>query len=416
MSANSDTTPQARSALGNDRRGGVGEDRAAADFDSQNSEWPFTGIKSEGLTDSLNLYSSFSSQQTSLNDTSISLKEDTAVTQDRRRIRDVLYPSFVQHTFRSRAGLSNLQLSHDAPVSICALDIATSHLWRCMPGHARRYVHLAAPNGPALWGDDNDAVVAMYKKLDYQEYHVAVLEEPSREEYKFFADLKRRPWVIWPLWIEDKWGSDYVTVIWYSENTPTAPALYDQLISYSIIDPRRSQESDHKGRHRPIASRIERIQNHLHEFWDQAGFNLTTAECKEVLCSPMPFNEATSGERCFAVVKDLIDQVIDWYTSGMKFCKVGTITNLKRWVNPFQQRIEMTGINAWTLMASLEYNARISVEAISPDTVTEIAADGIKKYVRPYDLASPVDEPPLAALDYFLPPNEICATTLFDTV
>ncbi|KAI0810112.1 hypothetical protein GGR55DRAFT_689281 [Xylaria sp. FL0064] len=323
MSANSDTTPQALSTLGNDRRGG-----------------------------------------------------------DRRRIRDVLYPSFVQHTFRARAGLSNLQLSHDAPVPLCALDIATSHLWRSMPGHARRYMHLAAPNGPALWGDDNDAIVAMYKKLDYQEYHVAVLEEPSREE-----------------------SNDYVTVIWYSENSPTAPALYDQLISYSTIDPRRSQESDDKGRHRPIASRIERIQNRLHEFWDQVGFNLTTAECKEVLCSPMPFNEATSGERCFAVVKDLIDQVIDWYISGMKFCKVGTITNLKRWVNPFQQRIEMTGINAWTLMASLEYNARISVEAISPDTVTEVAVDGIKKHVRPYDLAGPFDEPPLAASDYFLPPT-----------
>ncbi|KAI3340094.1 hypothetical protein F4824DRAFT_487573 [Ustulina deusta] len=325
------------------------------------------------------------------------------VPQDKRRKRDVPYPSFVQHTFRSRSGLSNLQLSRDAPVSMCALDIAISHIWKCMPAQARRYLHLVPPNGSALWGDDKEAVAAMYKGMDDRQYHVPVLEDPSRKEYKLFVDLKRRPWIIWPLWVEDQWGSGFVTVIWYSENTPETQALYNRLVFYSIIDPCRSRELGNNNRHKLIRGRMERIRTRLLEFWSKAGFDTTEAEYEEILCSPMPFNEATSGERCFAVVKALVNQIIDWFTSGMKFRKVGTITNMQRWVNPFQQRVEMTGINAWILMAALDYNARISVEAILPNTITEVAADGVKKYVHPYDLAGPFDEPPLAAPDYFLP-------------
>ncbi|KAI1424950.1 hypothetical protein F5Y12DRAFT_750014 [Xylaria sp. FL1777] len=332
------------------------------------------------------------------------------VPQDKRRKRDVPYPSYVQHAFRSRSGLSNLQLSRDAPISLCALDISISHIWKCMPGLARRYVHIAAPNGPALWGDNSEAVVAMYKRMDDKHYHVPVLGAPKKKEYKLYADLKKRPWIIWPLWVEDKWGSDFVTVIWYSENTPKAQALYNRVVSYSIIDPRRSKEPDINGRHRPISDRIGRIQKRLLEFWAKAGFDTAAVEYKEVLCSPMPFEEATSGERCFAVVKALVNQIIDWYTSGMKFSKVSTIMNLQRWINPFQQRVEMTGINAWILMAALDYNARISVEAILPNTITEVAADGVKKFVHPYDLAGPFDEPPLSAPDYFLPPKDIYTT------
>lgn len=70
-------------------------------------------------------------------------------------------------------------------------------------------------------------------------------------------------------------------------------------------------------------------------------------------------------------------------------------------------RVEMTGINAFILMASLDFDARISVEAILPNTMTEVAADGVKKWVRNYDLAGPFEEPQIAADDFLLPPTDV---------
>ncbi|KAI0430098.1 hypothetical protein F5Y09DRAFT_356289 [Xylaria sp. FL1042] len=108
------------------------------------------------------------------------------------RKRDAPSPSFVQHAFHSRAGLSNLQLSRDAPLSLYALDIATSHVIKCMPGHARRYLQPAAPDSPVLWGDDNDIVVAIYK-MDDKEYQITILKSSSEKEYNFFDDLRKLP-------------------------------------------------------------------------------------------------------------------------------------------------------------------------------------------------------------------------------
>ena len=230
--------------------------------------------------------------------------------QNKRKKRDVPYPSFVQHAFRARAGLSNLQLSRDAPISMAALDIATGHLFRCIPGLVRRYIYLAPPNGPALWGDDEKAVEIMYGRMEYTDYHRPAFPPTSKgeREYKLFTDLKKRPWIIWPLYVEDEFGKDYVTVMWFCERTSTDPQVFNRVISYAVIDPRRSEDAGNDGRHHLIEERIERIKAQLLRFWEKGGFKTEHVEYKEVLCSPMPLDEATSGERCFANVKDIFNQ------------------------------------------------------------------------------------------------------------
>ncbi|KAI0102662.1 hypothetical protein GGR51DRAFT_550336 [Nemania sp. FL0031] len=328
------------------------------------------------------------------------------IPQDKRRKRDVPYPTFVSHSYRARSALSSLQISRDAPIPLAALDVTCDHLWKCMPGEARRYLHIEKPNGPALWGNSEESKESMYNKMDDKKFHVNIDASNNQTEYRLYADLKKRPWVIWPLWVEDQWGKDYVTVIWYSENTAEDIDRFDQLRAYAIIDPRRSPDVDANQRHPPIQGRLDRIRARLFELWGKVGFQVQGAQSLNVLCSPMPFTEATSGERCFAVVKALVNQVIDWYTSGQQFNHSTTITSMTQWVNPFQQRIEMTGICAWILMATLDYNARIAVEAILPNTRWDVVADGNKKFVYPYDLAGPYEEPPIASYDYLLPPNQ----------
>ncbi|KAI2638423.1 hypothetical protein GGS21DRAFT_488507 [Xylaria nigripes] len=325
---------------------------------------------------------------------------------NKRRKRDVPYPTFVDHAFNAMNALSALQLSHRAPVPLTALDIANDHLWKCMPRAARRYLHILAPNGPALWGDCEKSAKIMYEKMEREIYHINKDPNTQEMEYRGYFELKRRPWIIWPLWIEDEWGSDYVTVIWYSTASDEKGDRFDQVVAYAIIDPRRSSKADADERHHPITGRIERIRDRLFEHWRKAGMNAQNAKVMDVRCSPMPFDEATSGERCFAVVKALSNQIIDWYIKGMNFCPKTTITSMQQWVNPFQLRVELTGINAWVLMASLDYDARISVEAILPDTRTEVVADGNKKVLCNYDLAGPYDEPKLASWDYLLPADQ----------
>ncbi|KAI1748877.1 hypothetical protein F4782DRAFT_533996 [Xylaria castorea] len=325
------------------------------------------------------------------------------IPQDKRRKRDVPYPSYVNHTFRTRSALSSLQISRNAPIKAAALDIAFDHLWKCMPGEVRRYLHIASPNGPDLWSADEAAKDAMYKTMEKEIYHLPVKQGSNEMVYRFFADITKRPWVILPIWVEDEWGSDWIIVIWFSQAPPDDADYFNQLISYAIIDSRRSPTPDASGRHPPIQDRLERIRYRLYEFWGKAGFNLESAGIMEVFSSPMPPDEATSGERSFAIVKSLINQIIDWFTSGLEFDPNTTIQSMPQWVNPYQQRIELTGINAWTLMASLDYNARITVEALLPNTRTEVVADGKKKFIYNYDLAGPFEEPPIASHDYNLP-------------
>ncbi|KAI1736094.1 hypothetical protein F4680DRAFT_461365 [Xylaria scruposa] len=328
------------------------------------------------------------------------------IPQDKRRKRDVPYPSYVNHTFRTRSALSSLQISRNAPIKAAALDIALDHLWKCMPQAVRRYLLIASPNGPDLWSADEAAKDAMYKTMEDKDYHLPVYQGSSEMNYRFFADITKRPWVILPIWVEDEWGSDWIIVIWFSQSLPEQPDYYNQLISYGIIDSRRSPTPDASGRHPPIQARLERVRYRLYEFWGKAGFNWDNASIMEVFSSPMPPDEATSGERSFAIVKSLISQIIDWFTTGMEFDPLTTIKSMPQWVNPYQHRVELTGINAWVLMASLDYNARITVEALLPNTRTEVAADGKKKFIYNYDLAGPFKEPPIASHDYNLPGNQ----------
>ncbi|KAI0204365.1 hypothetical protein F4808DRAFT_456814 [Astrocystis sublimbata] len=327
------------------------------------------------------------------------------IPQDRRGIRDVPYPTYVDHSFRTRSALSSLQVARNAPIKPPALDVAFDHLWKCMPGEARRYMHIASPNGPELWGSDLHAADAMFKTMQKKVYQTTE-HGSGKTIYRFYANITKRPWVILPIWVEDNWGSDWVIIVWFTLPDPEREDYYNQLLAYAIFDSRRSPEPDANGRHTPIPERMERIRWRLFQIWEEAGYDVSKAMIIEAFSSPMAFDEQSSGERSFATVKCLIKQIIDWYTGGMEFTREHTIKSMPQWVNPYQERIEMTGINAWTLMASLDYNARITVEAILPNTRTEVASDGDKKYIYNYDLAGPFEEQPIASYDYYLPSDK----------
>jgi hypothetical protein len=235
---------------------------------------------------------------------------------DKRRKRDVPYPTFVNHTFRSMNGLASLQLAHDAPINLCAMDIAVEHIWKCMPEEARTYVYMTPPNGPALWGACEKSYTDMLEKMGKKVYHITVNEETQETQYRCYLDFKKRPWVIWPIWVEDQWGNDWVTLIWHSKATDEAGDRFDEVVSYAIIDPRREPQADSSGKHRPISDRLERIRTRLLDLWERADISGQSAQELEILSSPMALNETSSGERCFAAVKELLDQS-EWFPKSI---------------------------------------------------------------------------------------------------
>lgn len=176
-----------------------------------------------------------------------------------------------------------------------------------MPGEVRRYLHITSPIGPALWSTDEATREAVYTRMSNTIYHVPVTKGSSRKVYRLFADLTKRPWVIMPIWVEDEWGSDWVVIVWFSQAIEPVD-YFDRIISYGIFDSRRSPDPDDNGRHPPIQERQEAIRHGLHELWRIGGFNADEATIMEVFSSPMPLDEATSGERSFAIVKGLISQ------------------------------------------------------------------------------------------------------------
>lgn len=153
---------------------------------------------------------------------------------------DVSYPQLINHTFRSMNGLSTLQIAHDAPISLSALDVTCEHLWKTLHSDVRAQICVPPPNGPSLWSGDQVDINRIYEKMQLPEYH-----NKESNEYLFYRQMKSHPWVIWPLWVEDDFGKDYVTVLLYSKQSDQSknPAVFDQLVQYTIIDPRRVSQA-----------------------------------------------------------------------------------------------------------------------------------------------------------------------------
>ncbi|KAL7620159.1 hypothetical protein AAE478_009152 [Parahypoxylon ruwenzoriense] len=325
------------------------------------------------------------------------------VPQHKRRKRDVPYPSFINETYRSMVGLSSLQLSHDAPINLCAMDVASNHVWRCLPFVAKRIITMAPPNGPALWSTDKKARNEMYEKMAHPDY----LDPATRTTYRFYADIKMKPWMIWPLWVEDAWGKDYVLVAWYAEARPESPNTYDRLRAFTIYDPRRNPTPDSNWKHGPLETRLKRIRSRLMHFLKEAKFDVSGAEYHQGECSPMPLDHYTSGERCFAAIKEVLGWICRNVIEGKAFHQLDRpFPRLSRWVNPYQNRVEMGGINAWVLMATFDFEARIAVECMEPGRRTEVVADGQRRLLKNYDLCGPYWEPPVAPEDYNLDPED----------
>ena len=196
--------------------------------------------------------------------------------------------------------------------------------------------------------------------------------------------------------------------------------MYDQLVRYTVIDPRRAGTATKiagAAKDDPLKydfphERTARLDAALRRFLTHAGYDLSHVPLRQKAngtpmgpmtvthCSPMPNNECSSGERCFATVKELLERITQWHLQEHQRPEE-VFRPLRPWINPYQYRVEMAGICAWVLMATLDFEARIAVEIIPPSDI-EVMSDGKRRLIEPYDLAGPFEYPPLAPRDWLL--------------
>ncbi|OTB02722.1 hypothetical protein M426DRAFT_264324 [Hypoxylon sp. CI-4A] len=318
----------------------------------------------------------------------------------KRLKRDVPTTSYVDQTYRSMNGLSSLQLGYKAPITMAAMDVAVEHVWRCLPLAVQERTTVVPPNGPELWSDNRENLDAIYKKISSPEN-----TDKATGYYRLFTTLKKKPWVVWPIWVEDEHGKDWVLIVWHADALETTPDVYDQITQYVIYDPRRNPETDKLDeKHWQIGTRLDRINRRLHQFVTGGGY--TNGRAIGGRMAAMPLDESTSGERCFSAAKEILGKIMNFYIKhpNEHFKKTEGWWDLSRWVNPYEHRIEMAGINAWVLMATFDYNARVTVEALVPNDENDVVVDGKRRVLMPYDLAGPTKPVLISENDYAIHP------------
>ncbi|KAI6082302.1 hypothetical protein F4821DRAFT_247553 [Hypoxylon rubiginosum] len=293
--------------------------------------------------------------------------------------------------------LTSLQVSSEVPITLATMDITTNELWQYQCKAVQDKVFIPAPCGPELWSTNDEHVKEMYTRMAEDK-----LAFNNEGEYNLFAQFKGKPLILWPIWVEDRFGKDWVLIAWHAEESVASSGVYDWIKSYAIYDSRRIPDPDGKGaEHWPVFERGLNIQRRLEHMFSVARFKLDD-DCiaKPGWCSPMAPDEVSSGERCFAAIKELLGIFTQNAIKQENWEGYPEFPRLSRWVFPYAVRVEMTGIAAWVLMATHQWNARIALECMEPNLGYQVVVDGDLRVFKPSAIFPSRPKPPFAAEDY----------------
>ncbi|KAI1764669.1 hypothetical protein GGR53DRAFT_492688 [Hypoxylon sp. FL1150] len=323
------------------------------------------------------------------------------VRESRKAKKDIPYPRPVEDARQAVHALSSLQLSAEAPITPATLDCVSHALWSYQPEVIRRSVWIAPPAGPELWSADEEMRDEMYRRMAEEK-----LAFNERGEYHFVGELKEQPIVLWPIWVEDRWGKDWVLIAWYAQKSDPSIERYDSVRSYSIYDPRRSARPNQDGEHVPLIQRGLRIMRRLEYFFQVGNFKMDGCKPSTGWISPMAPDEISSGERCFAAIKNLLQIITDSAIAEKDWEGFPVFPPLSRWVYPYATRMEMTGLAAYLAVATHQWNARIAIECLEPHLGYQVVVDGELRIFKPDALAPTRQIPDFTQANYFYPSQE----------
>lgn len=352
-------------------------------------------------------------------------------------------PLNVYQLERALNGLNSLQLAHDAPISPCALDTVFEVLLQAQPYAVRAACRMLPPNGPDLWGLDEQKAelvlgelalgpendgrnVEFFTRVAFHDRDEARAARPKRGDPQNKGKGKAKPdddkpplyHVVWPILVADQYGEDWVTLIWTQKMSKDRDGRYAEIQEFHVVDPRldsRMYAANFQGFHDRRARILKRFESLLANLdatcvvtfapgcllEDENGSRL-----ESYWYSPeMPMSEHTTGERCYAVVKHWLWKLTHQLFPHADDDNAATQAPgaVLRFVNPYFERMAMAGICAWVVMGSVDFDARLTIESLPENHRFRILVNERESGLNVRELQGPAEEPrmgpPMGQLD-----------------
>ncbi|KAI0545316.1 hypothetical protein F4679DRAFT_588622 [Xylaria curta] len=298
--------------------------------------------------------------------------------------------------------LNALQLQRDRPLEQLTVQIPIEHLRDNLPPGARENVGMPPCGTPYMFNCPEEAV----NRRIYKYY---------RRWKEFWNNFRFSEYVFWLVEAEDGY---FVTSIFHMRKRPVdnpnfdtdfdpnadipqvQSPLFNTVDRWSVVDAQRGDLA---------RIRVNRVKDRIERIFAAEGITIDPLayqdeqdgvdERRSVPWVPPPSDgdNWSSGIRSFALVRQLIQRILDFHCEEVGYQESFFDNPTCGWLDVDQVRHEMMGICAVNALEDMDWNARLAIECIE-----DIHIEGV---IEPFkaDLLKPDD----TDKDSYVPPRRV---------
>ncbi|KAI8946695.1 hypothetical protein F4801DRAFT_596248 [Xylaria longipes] len=276
--------------------------------------------------------------------------------------------------------LNSLQLHRSQPLEQLSVQIPIEYLHDNLPPGARRRIGIPICGSPYIFSCPDEHVLRRIRKY-------------YRRWQGFWDTFRDSEYVFWPIEAERGY---FVTAIFHMDKglvddpnfdpdeDPNADIprvqnpLFNIVHAWSVVDPQRGPTA--RKRVTRVRDRIERIFAAEGITFGPLSYMDQQVENGERRAMPWvppltTSDDWSSGIRLFALVRQLIQRVLDSYCTGTGHEEWFFAEPTCGWLNVDQVRHEMIGICAINTLEDMNWNARLAVECIEKITTVDFIGE-----------------------------------------
>ncbi|KAI0188282.1 hypothetical protein EV127DRAFT_471283 [Xylaria flabelliformis] len=265
--------------------------------------------------------------------------------------------------------LNSLQLHRGRPLEQLTVQIPIDYLRDSLPPGAKNNIGIPFCATPYIFNcpdEDADRRIRKY----------------YRKWKEFWDNFRTSEYVFWPIEAEDGY---FVTAIFRMQKgqvddpnfdpdaDPNAEIpqvqspLFNIVDGWSVVDAQRGD---------PARRRVDRVKDRIERIFAAEGITIDPLSYKDQQVGederrslpwvppPSDDDDWSSGIRSFALVRQLIQRVLDFYCSETGYQDSFFDAPTCGWLNVDQVRHEMMSICAVNALEDMDWNARLAVECI----------------------------------------------------
>ncbi|KAI1748430.1 hypothetical protein F4782DRAFT_357697 [Xylaria castorea] len=273
--------------------------------------------------------------------------------------------------------LNSLQLHRDRPLELLTVQIPIEYLRDTLPPGARSKIGTPFCGSPYIFNCPEENVSRRIRKY-YGRWQ------------DFWDDFRTSEYVLWPIEVANGY---FVTAIFHMQKglvddpnfdpdddlNADIPQVQNPLFNivggWSVVDPQRGATAQR---------RVTRVKDRIERIFAAEGIAFAPLSYKDQLVGEderrsVPWvpplsagDDWSSGIRSFALVRQLIQRVLDFYCTEIGYQESFFVEPTCGWLNVDQVRHEMMGVCAMNALEDMDWNARLAIECIE-----EINREGV---------------------------------------